>query len=544
MDCKPFSLPAASQLLTDYYSATDTIKTFYPTHFLDDWTALLQKRTIDPANRKATVDILRTQNEAWNAPAAVMENIRLLADEKTFAVVTGQQAGVLGGPLYSFYKTMTVLKLTAKLRREYPQYNFVPVFWVEVNDSDFAEMGFIKYADKTGNLKTLRLPEDDEEVQMSFGRRPVASALAEWQAQIREDFYDNDFKEDAIARFFAGYLSGDASYANGFAQMLMSFFGEHGLILLNPGDARIIDLARPLFQQVLDRSDELGQQMTARNEAISTAGYSPQVQFLPQQTLLFFQDSAGRRLRIDQGTDGDFLLNYPGERQPITGADLQAALDRGEGALLPNVTTRPLLQDTLLPTITYVGGPGEISYFAQLAPLYESFQMSMPVVYPRHSLTIVESKLQKPMRKNQLEYAPMLARRADFVKTFIAENADQTLFNARNTSEAQIVAALNALQEAIESHDQTLLNPLKKTRQNIEGSFRKLGDRIQRSLEGKNQVQVRQIEKVLDNLLPEGNYQERVINMLYFCIKYGNGFVGEIMEALPEDVTQHYVLEM
>lgn len=544
MDCKPFSLPAASQLLTDYFSAQDTAKSFYPTHFLDNWTSLLEKRTIDPANRKATVDILRAQNESWNAPVAVMENIRLLSDQKTFAVVTGQQAGVLGGPLYSFYKTMTVLKLTEKLRREYPQYNFVPLFWVEVNDSDFAEMGFVKYADKTGNLKTLRLAENDDEVQVSFGRRPVAAVIEEWQSRIREDFHDTDFKEAAIERFFAGYLSGDASYANGFAQMLMSFFGKHGLVLLNPGDARFIDLALPLFREVLDRSSELGQKMNERNAAISAAGYKPQVEFLPRQTLLFFQDSAGRRVRIDQDPDGDFLLNYPGERRPVSNADLQAALNQGEGALLPNVTTRPLLQDTLLPTIAYVGGPGEISYFAQLAPLYQSFQMSMPVVYPRHSLTIVESKLQKPMRKHQLEYSAMLARRPDFVKAFIAQNADQTLFNARNDSEVQIAAALNALQEAIQNHDQTLLNPLKKTRQNIEGSFRKLGDRIQRSLEEKNQVQIRQIEKVLDNLLPEGNYQERVINMLYFCIKYGNGFVDEIMEALPEDVRQHYVLEM
>jgi uncharacterized protein YllA (UPF0747 family) len=168
----------------------------------------------------------------------------------------------------------------------------------------------------------------------------------------------------------------------------------------------------------------------------------------------------------------------------------------------------------------------------------------MPVIYPRHRLTIVEGKIQKNVEKFDLDYGEMLSQKPDFTEEFVRRVSDSSIDQTVEIAVKSITQAMEQLQKEIAAFDPTLVNSVEKTRQNIEGSFRQLSGKITRAMEQKNQVQMQQLEKILLNLLPGNNFQERKLNMIYFCIKYGVGFVDEVFALLPDETKTHYILTL
>ena len=543
MELSLLKLPESPAIFLDYISNFSKVKSFFQHNFRDDWPAVIESRSNFDIPRKAIVEILQTQNKQWDAPKATFANIQKLADKNTFAIVTGQQAGTLGGPLYTMFKTMTVLRLSEQLNRDFPQYNFVPVFWMEVNDSDFEEIASIKYINKENQIKQLAITETEADRQKPIAARYLDDQMQQWRQEVEDDFFDTEFKEKTLSLFFDCYASGH-SLADAFARLLLNLFGNRGLIVLNPAGPDVCALAAPLFKKTLSNPTEIIDKFTERGEALKTAGYTAQIRFNEQQTLLFFNDTEMRRVRIDIDTEGQFRLKYPDGYKPIDRESLLKTCSERPEYLSPNVALRPLLQDNLLPTVAYVAGPSEAAYYAQIEVLYRYFQIPMPVIFPRHRVTLVEKKAEKIIQKNNLDYISLLSNRADFIETFIRENASQNLFNSLETTEKQIKDALENLRNLIKENDSTLLNPLDKTRQNIEGSFGKLSNKVTRSLEEKNKILVNQLERVLQNLLPGNNFQERELNFIYFAIKYGTGLLDEIYETLPENTDEHVVIKL
>ena len=543
MEIISLKLSESPQIFSDYLSSTGNVSQFFPHNFRDSWDAVLTERGKTDYPRKGMATLLEEQNRHWNAPEASLENIQKLQDRNTFAVVTGQQAGFYGGPLYTFYKTMTVLKLTKKLQKEYPQYQFVPVFWIEVNDSDFAEIAAIQYLNKENQLTRLSVEEPAEDAQKPIAARKLDDQILAWQQQLADDFFDTEFKDSALQTLKTCFNSG-RPIVDAFAELLLQTFGRHGLVCLNPAGKAVCELAGDLFKNSLAEPEKIVDAFADRSNALQTAGYQPQIRFQPNQTLLFFNDSDMRRVRIDRGDDGQFQLKYPdGYRSAEKDHLLKACSERPE-YLSPNVALRPIMQDTLLPTVAYVAGPSEMAYFGQVAALYEYFNLPMPVIYPRHRITLSEKKVDKNVQKNNADYAELLAGNPNFIEEFLRKHSSQTLFQSVESVERQIKDALESLRTLIAENDQTLVGQLDKTRQNIEGSFGKLSGRITRSLEEKNKIQVNQLERVLQHLMPESTFQERKINIIYFAIKYGMGFLDELYELLPEDTSSHYVVKL
>jgi bacillithiol biosynthesis cysteine-adding enzyme BshC len=543
MEIKSIQIIEKNSLFADYLSDFSKVNPFYQHNFRDDWQAVIQRRSRFETPHKEMTEILAVQNQQWGAPPETAENIRRLGKTKTLAVVTGQQTGILGGPLYTFYKTMTVLKISEKLRRENPDFDFVPVFWMEVNDSDFKEISAIQYLSKDNQLKRLAVKESESEALKPVFARNVADSIREWRQLLEVDFFDTEFKEEILNTFLSPY-SASHSYADAFAQLLHQFFGKYGLVIFNPANPAVSKLTKPLFAETLNSATEILKGLNERNSAIQDAGYDPQITFMGNQTLLFFNDEQLRRVRIDFDEKGQFLLKYPDKYETVEREKLLQNGSRMEISLSPNVALRPVIQDFLLPTVAYVAGPSEVAYFAQVETLYRRFDIPMPVIYPRHRLTIAEGKIEKNMRKFNLEYEEILPPPEDFMDTFVRRLADRKVYDVVHSAEQRISRGMEELKKHLAAFDPTLVNALKKTRGNIESSFRQLSSKIDRSVEQKNRVQVQQLEKILLSLYPENNYQERVLNMLYFCIKYGKNFVDELIQILPEETDRHYVVKL
>ena len=527
------------KLFNDYLKKLPDAATFYPAHFQNNLSEMLSARSKTAVSREELAAILHRQTQQWTKSARVAENIDKLKNNNALAVVTGQQAGMLGGPLYTFYKIMTAVKYCQKLAGEYPDFQFVPVFWMEVNDSDFAEIATIHYLNKENDLKTLTAEENPAEQGWPIALRKVPEALKNWREEIDGDFHDTEFKTAAIERFFAPYQT-STLLKDAFAKLIAAFFAEYGVVIIDPSDAAVNRLAAPLYRKAVKQNAGLVEKLIRRSQVIEEAGYKAQIHVDSRQSLLFYTDAQNRRLRIDQGENG-FVL-HGDETRTFSAEELVS--EQNLSRLSPNVALRPVLQDWLLPTAAYVGGPSEVAYLAQVAALYEAFEMPMPVVVPRHRMTLVESKIQKQIDKYGLDIAEILDNHPDYIDRVFQKSVGQETFELLKTTNDTIAEALTKLETSLKEMDPTLVASLEKTRNNIEGSFGKLNQKVTRSIEQNNEIMLRQLEKVLLSLMPKNNFQERVFSVIYFSIKYGLNFWDELLTVLPENPVDHYIVKL
>ncbi len=543
MQLHAFDLPAANPLFNDYLKNAEAIRSFYATHPADGYSAAITARSAFSVDREALVSILQRQNEGWGASEKTFANIAKLSDSKTLAVVTGQQVGILGGPLYTFFKTITTIKLARQLNSAHPEHQFVPIFWLEVNDNDFEEISHMHYLTKQDDWRTLTVSEDSADSERAVAARKLDGTIAGWRKHFEEDTFETEFREAALQLFLEQYSDG-RSYVDAFARLLLAFFGEDGLILVNPVDKGVCRTVHHLFSRVIDSEDAPLKVLREQSSRLEASGYPTQIHLRDNQTLLFFNDKSMKRSRIDRLNDGSLVVKDSAGSHPISRESLMQSCNEQPHYMSPNVALRPLMQDTLLPTVAYVGGPAEVAYFAQISALYEYFDMPMPVIVPRHRLTITESKIQRLMKKNDLQYQEVLSGSKDFVSDVIRRGPNQQVFDQTAAVREEMLASLDRLGEQLATVDPALSGGHEKTRNNIMNAFEKLSQRITRSLEEKNETQVRQLQRILTHLLPDGGYQERRLNLLYFVIKYGPDFLRQIEDVLPDDSTPHYVIEV
>jgi|GEM_PF-5553134 len=527
--------PSENSLPNAFLNKFNTVENWYRYHPKNGFDVVLEKRAADSGFRERLADILIQQNAAWESPAETMNHIEALRSRNTFAVVTGQQAGIFGGPLYTIYKTITVLKLCKELQNRYPDKQFVPVFWLEVNDSDFEEISVVRYLTKENTLRELKLDEQPDDTFRAIDSREIDASLQDWRSAFEEDFFDTEFKQEAIDAYFNAYAYG--GYTDGFARVLHGLFAKHGLILMNPAAEEFSELAQPLYKRALKNNTELITALKQRSEEIRQSGYSPQISIRDDQTLLFYVDEEGRRYRLDVKADGSLAAKDGDHYRTISEEMLLKP-----GALTPNVALRPVLQDFLLPTVSYVGGPGELSYFAQVEALYSALEIEMPLLYPRHRITLVEKKIGRMAGKLDLQLSDILepGKAADI----IAERGGGKLFKELDDTTQNISKMLEALKQTMVAEDPNLENAFTKTSGSIENNLGKLSANIRRSLEQKNSVQLNQLQKIETNVFPFGKPQERVLTWLYFAVKYGPGLLDELMENLTAETSDEIVVSL
>lgn len=543
MNISSKNIPFANRLLTDYINGETAVDSFYSHAYKSDWQSVIDSRAGFNYPRKALSEVLELQNKALGAGETTLSNIKKLTDENTFAVVTGQQAGLLGGPLYTIYKTITVIKQAAQLQKAFPDYHFLPVFWMEVNDSDFEEIRKTWFYDKSNQINELAVAEDPAEAGRAVAGRKFGDAVPDLREVLEAGSYDTEFRPAVLDKYFKAYAP-NVGIADSFGELLHGLFGEYGLVTLNPAGPDICRLVNPLYRQAIERAADLNGILQSRSQALEAAGYGTQINIRDDQTLLFYIDSDYRRLRIDMDGNGGFRLK-DGDGYRAIGKDklLNVCADRTE-FLSPNVALRPLMQDWLLPTVAYVGGPSEVAYMAQVQAVYQALDMPMPKILPRHRLTIIEAKYRKLIEKYNLDEEKLLTAGPDFVSETIQDISDPTLYDAVDAAEKRIKAALADLEEIVKTVDETLMNPLGKTRGNIENSFGKFQGRITGALEQQNKIAVQQLERLVTAMLPDGVPQERIINPVYFLIKYGPDFVDRLLAALPDDPLPHYLVDL
>ena len=483
---------------------------------------------IGAQHRSTVAAVLEQQNAAWGGADA-----SVLRDPETLAVVTGQQLGLFGGPLYTVYKALTAIRLAGRLSTELGR-KVVPVFWLEGADHDLDEItGLVLPQAKETAIVRYRghvLPAHGN--LGSVGRLALTRDIERTREEIRARLLPTEFTDPVLGRYCGGYREG-ASFMDAFARFLVAMFGGSGLILANPEVPELKRLVAPLFGRELADHGTTAKLVEQTSEVLQT-DYHAQIRTRP--TNLFVGGNLGREAISPNGRD--FILRPSGDR--VSGGDLARRLAASPELFSPNVALRPLVQDSLLPTVAYVAGPGEVSYFAQLKPLYAWAGLPMPVIYPRASVTVVESSVQKVLDKYGLDVAAVgedLERL--FQRLVLASTDVEGIFSPAARG---IQSAMHELRPGVEGVDPTLGRSVEAAHAGMQKELSRLRSRAIRAEKRKHEEMRAQLARVQRGLYPGGRLQERTLPTLYFLNKYGPAFVDTLREQVTLATHRHQVV--
>ncbi len=537
----PHSAGGLSDLYSDYLTDYQKTGQYFQAdfHSLQSIAASAERIKTQFPHRAALVEVLNEQNRQFGASEKTMEHIRFLGEENTFAVVTGQQVGILGGPLYTIYKTITAIKLAQQLSETYPQYKFVPMFWLEGEDHDFEEInkvGLLDFENRLLKIEYLLNGKPLERNAGAVGEIQLDGFTKDFFEQVQKNLHNSEFKQPLFDMVQEMYSSG-ASFNTAFARLLNSLFNDSGLVFISVNDKQLKQLLTPVFQKEIQEFPRVSQLIIQQSAELEHR-YHAQIKTKALNLFLFHK--GGRYLIEPRETD----FSLKGTRHYFSKDELLRIANETPELLSPNVALRPICQDTVLPTIAYVGGPSEIAYFAQLKPVYQYFNMTMPAIYPRASATIVEEKLERIIEKYELELIEFFSginNINDKVIEMVSEVKIEEMFkeatNKINDLTGEMKFGLNYI-------DATLIGPLDGTRSKMESLLQVLKEKVSEAQKRKHEIALRQIQKVSGTIFPNNNFQERELSVIYFLNKYGPDFVKFLKNEVQIDRFEHQIIRL
>jgi bacillithiol biosynthesis cysteine-adding enzyme BshC len=530
-----------SSLFTDYVSDFRKVQQYYGGDFRDEahWRSLLKRVSERPIDRSGIVQILAQQNKNFHCGVRTLAHIDSLLNDNAVAVVTGQQVGLFTGPLYTIYKTLTTLKLVDYLAGKFPEYIFVPVFWLEGEDHDYEEVNSINLINTANEVATFTYemrPPSNETNLGAVGKIEFDDGIVQLFEAIDQSLVQTEFKPKVLDLFRTAYQKG-MTFNRAFAHLMNVLLENSGLVFLDPNDVEVKRLLAPLFQRELAETPKFCKLVIDRSAELEKQ-YHAQVK--PKSLNLFFFHRGGRYL-LEPRPDG---YSLKGTRQHLTKEVVQQAAVQSPELFSPNVVLRPICQDWLLPTAAYIGGPSEVAYFAQLSPLYKEVQIPMPTIYPRASVTIVEEKAEKVLERFSLSFLDLF-QDLEIVKSRVASQMAQLnieeLFGITLNSQLEL---LEHIKEPLESVDPTLIGALDNTKKKVTTHLDALKEKAVAAQKRQHEVALRQIDKAANLVFPRSHFQERELNVLYFLNKYGLEFLRWLYDELKIDTFKHQIVKL
>jgi bacillithiol biosynthesis cysteine-adding enzyme BshC len=508
------------RLIDDYFN----VKRFYPHPPNMDAVRQVASRLDYPKERRSEVaGILREQNAAFGAGSATASNLEKL-ERGAVAVVSGQQVGLFGGPAYAIYKALTAIRIAEELRAS--GIDAVPIFWMATEDHDLDEVRHVTWFD-SGKLIKFELAADAAVVGRPVGQVPLGSAV---EADVKKavELLSGPASETLSEILRASYRP-EETYGSAFGKLFARIFAEQGLILLDPLDARLHRMAAPLYRKAIEDRDELNEKLLTRGAELEKAGYDVQVKVTARSTLLF---------TIRDGVRQPLTSSNSHLQRGDTSWTREEALRLAESSpemFSANALFRPVVQDYLLPTAAYLGGPAEIAYFAQSSVIYEHVLGRMPVILPRAGFTILDAKAEKLLQKYGLCIENLWAGPQELRRKMESVSLPTALADNFDRDKAQMEKTLAELAGQIEKLDPTLGGAVNTARNKISFQLEKLRRKTGRALDHRSGLLV-EFEQFLQNLLyPNKALQSRELCFLPFLARWGMEGLSELQKLSGSD---------
>jgi bacillithiol biosynthesis cysteine-adding enzyme BshC len=476
-------------------------------------------------------------NATWGAGDATLKNIQLLRDADCLAVVSGQQAGLFSGPLYTIYKALSAVKLAGCLTQR--KTKAVPVFWIATEDHDFPEVAKAEFIGRDCKLDHVEVSTDLHQEGQPVGRVVIDSSIDAVVDQLLELLPSSEFTPDLEAVLRDAWRAG-RSYGEAFARMMTSLLGHHGLVLLDPLDPRLKALAAPLYAKAALNAHEIATAIEVRSRRLVAAGYHAQVTASENSFPLFLHDASGARHALTRSSDGRYTTKH--EDQAYTAEELSKLALAEPDRFSPNVTLRAVVQDYLLPTIAYYGGAAEIAYFAQTAEVYRVLQRPTTPILPRSSLTMIERHTGRVLERYGLTLADFFAGPENVLKRVVEEHLGADTAKSFARTEGMFNSELDDLREQLRSVDPTLADALETGRRKINYQLEGLRTRFHRAQMARDEAAHRQLQRAFDQLYPNKELQERHINVTSLLARHGRYVVDWIYNAINIGSNEHEIV--
>jgi len=497
------------------------------------WRDAITRAQRHPRQRDAVADLVLAQQRTRTASANALAAAERLRDPETVAIVTGQQAGLFGGPLFTLLKALTVLRLAERTAAEHGVPT-VAVFWIDAEDHDWNEVKTCGVLDGEHNL--VRIALDDPP---AAGEGPVAGvrlddSASAATAMLASTLPATEFSAALLEAVRLAYTPG-AGMAEAFGTWLESLLGPRGLVVFDSSDPAAKPLVSALFAREIEHAGETSRLAAAAGAALTARGYHAQVTPQEGHAALFHLDGGRASIRVE---DGRLLV---GQSASTTEAMLERARTR-PAEFSPNVLLRPLVQDTLFPTCCFVAGPNELGYLAQLRDIYAAFGVPMPLIHQRASATILDANAMRFLGRQELSLESLRAQDEGELNRLLKAQIPQEVDVSIDAAGRALAERMDALATAVSKLDATLDAAARSTLGRMQDDLKKLQGKILQAVKRKDETLRRQFMHAQAQAFPGGHPQERDIGFVYFLNKYGNGLVDRLCEEMPLDHGRHWVI--
>lgn len=504
-----------SSLICDYLDEKDELKPFYNRFpHLKNFDAQIKEKeaSFSLDSRKVLTATLKVQYQKIESSSLTKENIELISSEKTFTITTGHQLNLFTGPLYFLYKIVSAINLSKELKLEYPEYNFVPVYWMATEDHDFEEINFFNFKGK--------------KVQWN---RKSGGAVGELANEGLNDVFEvfaNELGESQNAKelkqlFKNTYLNHD-NLADATRYLANEIFKEFGLVIIDANDVSLKKLFVPFIEKELFNQ--------ASFKAVSNTNISlPNdygIQVNPREINLFYL-TKNLRERIVFEDDVYKVLNT---NIVWSKSEILKHLDEVPERFSPNVIMRPLYQEVILPNLCYIGGGGELAYWFQLKELFTQVEIPFPMLLLRNSVLIKTKSQAKKLERLNVSNEDLFLNKHAFINKKVREisNIDINFSKQKDYLRQQF----KSLYTLAEETDKTFLGAVKAQEVKQLKGLDKLEKRLLKAQKKSLSDQISRMTELQNQLFPNQSLQERNANFSEFYLEYGEQLIPKLIENL------------
>jgi bacillithiol biosynthesis cysteine-adding enzyme BshC len=529
------TFPWIRRLASDYAFAFPNVAPFFAGDPAtpDAWADTIKRSQAYTRQPAEIARIIAAQQAQRGAPVEARESAARLADPATRVVITGQQAGLFGGPLFTLLKAITTMKLAAQISKEH-RVPVVPVFWIDAEDHDWPEVSGCTVLNEELAPATVRLAD-----LPGAGSQPIARLTLNDQIQPALDALtnalpDTEFKTDIITALRAAYAPG-RSMSTSFGIWMEHVLGPHGLVVYDSSDPASKALARDVFVKELSQPGHTARIAATAGEALVAKGYHAQATLADGTVSVFHLNAERAPIRIDgdQATVGD-------QTMPV--ASLIEEARQHPDHFSPNVLLRPLVQDTVFPTICYVAGPNELAYLGQLKDVYAHFGIPMPLFYQRGSATLADSATLRFLSKYELPITALRAQDESTLNQLLESQLPPTVEQALTSVTSLLNERMAAVASAVPQIDPTLEGAVNSTLGKLQHEVQTLHNKVIQAAKRRDDTLRRQFQRAQALTFPQGHPQEREVGFVWFLNRYGPALVDRLMDELPLAMGHHWVL--
>lgn len=526
-----------SNLIKDYREGNEVITSFFDYKPFDSYQARLDELKERSFSRNGLANVLEGMNRLWGASEQTLANIEQLRSEDSVVVIGGQQAGILTGPMYTVNKIISIITL-AKQQSAALNVPVIPVFWIAGEDHDFDEVNHI-YT-KRNNTLHKHIVRQRAYLKHSLSHLKMNhEAVTQWIEKSFQDLNETNFTKN-IYDVIINCLGQSATYVDFCARLIFALFPDEGIVLIDSGHNDVRQLEVGFFEQLIKKQAEVGQVVYETIQDLQQKNYEIPLEVTEHDAHLFYHDDNNERILLYRS--GDKWIGKNDEIILTTEELLHIAKDN-PSRLSNNVVTRPLFQDLLFPTLSFVAGDGEVSYWASLKKVFEIFNVKMPPVVPRLSMTYIPTRIEKLLDKREIAAEYVLNSDVGLLRdAWLKSQQDQSIDELFERAKADVRVAHKPLQEAAKLVGADIAGLADKNLEYLNMQLTFLENRINQGLKEKYRFTLDQFDEIEQTLKPNQVLQERIWSPLPFVNESGAGFIKKVLNFDLSFEKNHYLI--